>query len=117
LCEVRDSDGVRAFSESRRTPVKRNAGSTHFGHPMRIPGAYARPRHHESRRRGEIAGFLLSLTFAGLAAVRDVYFGGLFQHVDPLLVGLTAFGLCSLVFLPLALVRDPGTNRACGRSL
>ena len=60
----------------------------------------------EPQRNGEITGFLLSLAFAGLAAVRDVYFGGLFQHVDPLLVALTAFGLCSLAFLPVAIVRD-----------
>jgi hypothetical protein len=38
----------------------------------------------------------------------DVYLGGLFQRVDPLLVALTAFTLCSLVFLPVALARDPG---------
>ncbi len=63
-------------------------------------------RSHGPRRNGEIVGFLLSLAFAGLAAVRDVYFGGLFQQVNPLLVALTAFGLCSLVFLPVAMVRD-----------
>ncbi len=63
----------------------------------------------------EITGFLLSLAFAALAAVRDVYLGGLFQQVDPLLVALTAFGLCSLAFLPLALVRDPGGLAALGR--
>jgi drug/metabolite transporter (DMT)-like permease len=39
--------------------------------------------------------------------VRDVYLGGLFQRVDPLLVALTAFALCSLAFLPVALARDP----------
>ena len=33
---------------------------------------------------------------------------GLFQRVDPLLVALTAFALCSLVFLPVALARHPG---------
>ena len=60
-----------------------------------------------SRRPGEIAGFLLSLTFAASTAVRDVYLGGLLQRVDPLLVALTAFALCSLVFLPVALARDP----------
>jgi drug/metabolite transporter (DMT)-like permease len=63
-----------------------------------------RPR--ASRQHGEILGFFLSLAFAALAAIRDVYLGGLFQRVDPLLVGLVAFGLCSLVFLPVALVRD-----------
>jgi drug/metabolite transporter (DMT)-like permease len=58
--------------------------------------------------RREAAGFLLSLAFAGLAAVRDVYFGGLFQHVNPLGVALVAFGLCAVGFLPLALARDRG---------
>jgi hypothetical protein len=32
----------------------------------------------------------------------------LFQRLPPLLVALTAFGLCSLVFLPVALIRDRG---------
>jgi hypothetical protein len=59
-------------------------------------------------QRREAAGFLLSLAFAGLAAVRDVYFGGLFQHVNPLGVALVAFGLCAVGFLPLALARDRG---------
>lgn len=58
--------------------------------------------------RREAAGFLLSLAFAGLAAVRDVYFGGLFQRVNPLGVALLAFGLSTLSFLPLALARDRG---------
>jgi drug/metabolite transporter (DMT)-like permease len=62
----------------------------------------------EPQRRREITGFLLSLAFAALAAGRDVYLGGLFQHVEPLLVALTAFALCSLVFVPIALLRDPG---------
>jgi hypothetical protein len=57
-------------------------------------------------RNRETLGFLLSATFVGLAAVRDVYLGGLFQHVPPLAVAVTAFALCSLVFLPLALARD-----------
>ena len=61
-----------------------------------------------ARRNGEIVGFLLSLTFAASTAVRDVYLGGLFQRVDPLLVALMAFALCSLVFLPVALARDAG---------
>jgi drug/metabolite transporter (DMT)-like permease len=59
-------------------------------------------------QRREVAGFLLSLAFAGLAAVRDVYFGGLFQRVNPLGVALIAFGLCTLGFLPTALARDRG---------
>ena len=61
-----------------------------------------------SLHRREAAGFLLSLAFAGLAAVRDVYFGGLFQHVNPLGVALVAFGLCTVGFLPFALARDRG---------
>ena len=64
--------------------------------------------HPQSRQHREIAGFLLALAFTALAAVRDVYLGGLFQHLDPLLVALTAFGLCSLGLLPLTLARDPG---------
>ena len=82
-------------------------------HPDPPPGAYTpaamltlTPTDRAATR--EIAGFLLSLTFAGSTAVRDVYLGGLFQRVDPLLVALTAFALCSLVFLPVALARDPG---------
>ncbi len=59
-----------------------------------------------SHRKGEIAGFLLSLAFAASTAVRDVYFGGLLQRVNPLLVALTAFALCSLAFLPVALAND-----------
>ncbi len=54
----------------------------------------------------EATGFFLSVVFVGLAAGRDVYFGALFQHVHPLAVALTAFTLCTLVFLPIALVRD-----------
>lgn len=60
------------------------------------------------QRSREITGFFLSLAFAALAAGRDVYFGGLFQHLEPLLVALTAFALCSLVFVPIALLRDRG---------
>jgi drug/metabolite transporter (DMT)-like permease len=65
--------------------------------------------------RREIAGFLLVLAFTVLAAVRDVYLGGLFQRVDPLLVATTAFGLCSLAFLPCALVCDRGVLPALAR--
>jgi drug/metabolite transporter (DMT)-like permease len=68
-----------------------------------MPVAGTRP----TRRDAEIVGFLFSLAFAVLAAVRDVYLGGLFQQVNPLLVALIAFGLSCSVFLPIALVRDP----------
>jgi hypothetical protein len=54
----------------------------------------------------EATGFLLSSVFVALAALRDVYFGALFQRVPPLAVALTAFTLCTLLFLPIALVRD-----------
>lgn len=65
--------------------------------------------------RREAIGFLLSLAFASLAAVRDVYFGGLFQRVNPLGVALVAFGLCTVGFLPLALIRDRGGLAALWR--
>ena len=57
-------------------------------------------------RNREATGFLLSVVFVCLAAGRDVYFGALFQRVHPLAVALIAFTLCTLVFLPIALVRD-----------
>jgi hypothetical protein len=57
----------------------------------------------------EKTGFLLSAAFVGLASLRDVYFGGLLQRVHPLAVAITAFGLCTVVFLAGALVGDrPG---------
>ncbi len=61
------------------------------------------PGWHQSR---EAAGFLVSVAFVGLAAVRDVYLGGLFQRVSPLLVAMVAFSLCTLVFLPTAFVHS-----------
>jgi len=52
---------------------------------------------HQSR---EAAGFLVSVAFVCLAAVRDVYLGGLLQRVSPLRVaagaqpvGMTALGV------------------------
>ena len=63
----------------------------------------------------ERTGFLLSVVFIGLAAARDVYFGALFQRVDPLTVALTAFTLCTLVFLPVALLRDRAGLRCLRR--
>jgi drug/metabolite transporter (DMT)-like permease len=62
--------------------------------------------------RGEAAGFAASAAFAGLASVRDVYLGGLFQRVSPLEVALIAFTLCALVFLPIAAIRHRGGLRA-----
>src|SRR5712691_1024051 len=61
------------------------------------------PRTHQSR---EAAGFLVSVAFVCLAAVRDVYLGGLFQRVSPLLVAMVAFTLCTLVLLPIGLVNS-----------
>ena len=62
-----------------------------------------------SDRNPEAVGLLLSLAFIVLASVRDVYLGGLFQQVSPLAVAVTAFSLCTLAFLAIALVRDrPG---------
>lgn len=57
-------------------------------------------------RNPEATGFLLSLAFVALASVRDVYVGGLVQRVSPLVVAVTAFSLCTLVFLAVALGRD-----------
>jgi drug/metabolite transporter (DMT)-like permease len=66
-------------------------------------------------RNREATGFLLSAVFVCLAAGRDVYFGALFQRVHPLAVALTAFTLCTLVFLPVALVRDRAGLALLGR--
>jgi drug/metabolite transporter (DMT)-like permease len=57
----------------------------------------------------EAAGFLASFAFMVLASVRDVYLGGLFQRLSPLHVAIVAFALCSVVFLPIALVKSPGS--------
>lgn len=57
-----------------------------------------------SNRSRETAGFLVSVGFVGLAAVRDVYLGGLFQRTSPLLLAIVAMSLCTVVFLPTALV-------------
>ena len=58
------------------------------------------------RQNREAAGFLVSVAFVGLAAVRDVYLGGLFQRVSPLVVAMVAFTLCTLAFLPTGLLRS-----------
>ena len=49
--------------------------------------------------------------FVCLASVRDVYLGGLFQHQSPLTVAIIAFGVCSAIFLPIALARSRGALR------
>ena len=65
---------------------------------------------------GEAAGALASLAFTCLAAVRDVYFGGLFQSTTPLGVAVVAFTLCTVTFLPIALARDrAGVGRLLSR--
>jgi drug/metabolite transporter (DMT)-like permease len=57
-------------------------------------------------RNPEAVGLLLSLAFVLLASVRDVYLGGRVQHVSPLAVAVSAFSVCTLAFLAVALVRD-----------
>jgi len=61
-------------------------------------------RSPEGDQSREAAGFLWAAAFVLLAAVRDVYLGGLFQRVTPLLIAIVAFSLCTIVFLPMALV-------------
>jgi drug/metabolite transporter (DMT)-like permease len=61
----------------------------------------------DRRDRREAAGALASVVFVCLASVRDVYLGGLFQRLSPLDVAVVAFGLCTVVCLPIALVRAP----------
>jgi len=67
------------------------------------------------RDNPEALGFLASLAFAGLASVRDVYLGGLFQRWSPLDFTLVAFGLCALIFFPVALARSPDSLRRLAR--
>src|SRR5262245_22877440 len=55
-------------------------------------------------QRRETAGFAVSVGFVCLAAVRDVYLGGVFQRITPLLIAIVAFTLCTVVFLPAAIV-------------
>ena len=57
--------------------------------------------------KGETLGFAMATVFVALAAVRDVHFGAVLQQHSPLTVAVTAFALCTAVFVPLALVRDP----------
>jgi drug/metabolite transporter (DMT)-like permease len=66
-------------------------------------------------RNPEATGFVLSGTFVLLASLRDVYLGGLLQRVHPLVVALTAFGLCTLGFLAVAFVRDRAGLRTLRR--
>lgn len=60
----------------------------------------ARVRNPTFEQPREAAGFAVSVAFVCLAAVRDVYLGGLFQRLNPLLVVVVAFTLCTIVFLP-----------------
>jgi hypothetical protein len=62
-------------------------------------------------RSREAVGFAASLVFTCLAAVRDVYFGGHFQAISPLGVAVVAFTLCSVLFLPVALVASRASLR------
>jgi len=63
------------------------------------------------RGNREAAGFAASLLFVCLASVRDVYLGGLFQRVSPLLLAIVAFSLCSVIFLPIAVAKSPDSFR------
>jgi drug/metabolite transporter (DMT)-like permease len=63
------------------------------------------------RGNREAAGFATSLLFVCLASIRDVYLGGLFQRVSPPVLAIVAFGLCSIIFLPIAAVRNPDSFR------
>ncbi len=65
-----------------------------------------------SETRREAVGALASVVFVCLASVRDVYLGGLFQRLHPLDVAVIAFGLCTVVCLPIALYRAPDGLRA-----
>jgi len=65
-----------------------------------------------SENRREAVGALASAVFVCLASVRDVYLGGLFQRTSPLDVAVIAFGLCTVVCLPIALYRAPDALRA-----
>jgi hypothetical protein len=47
--------------------------------------------------RREATGFLVAAAFVLLAAVRDVYLGGLFQRITPLLIAIVAFSLCTVL--------------------
>jgi drug/metabolite transporter (DMT)-like permease len=51
----------------------------------------------------EAAGYLVALGFVCLAAVRDVYLGGAVQQIQPALIAMVAFSLCTVVFSPAVL--------------
>ena len=48
----------------------------------------------------ETTGVFAAVGFVCLAAVRDVYLGGLFQRLNPFLIMVVAFALCTAAFLP-----------------
>jgi len=51
----------------------------------------------------EAAGFAVAVSYACLAATRDVYLGGLVQRVSPSSIALAAFGASTGIVLPIAL--------------
>ena len=53
----------------------------------------------------EALGFAVALSYACVAATRDVYLGGLVQRVSPSAVALVAFGASTSILLPIALAR------------
>jgi drug/metabolite transporter (DMT)-like permease len=58
-----------------------------------------------------LAGPLFVLVFTLSQAFRDVYFGNVFQRVDPLAVTFLAFTLSTVIFTLVALLRAPGDFR------
>ena len=59
-----------------------------------------RPRDAENEAVAVLLGPFLVLTFCLSQALRDVYFGHVFQQVDFFAVILVAFTLSTLVFAP-----------------
>ena len=54
-----------------------------------------------------LTGFVFLFLFAISQGIRDAFFGNIFQTVSFLFVALLAFGLSSVLFIGLALVRKP----------
>jgi drug/metabolite transporter (DMT)-like permease len=56
-------------------------------------------------------GFAAITAFVVLTAFRDIYLWSIFRSFSPLHVATLSFGLCGLVFLPVALTRHRGDLR------
>src|SRR5207253_3629566 len=74
----RDPRRARLLPGGHRRPPARQGRLAPRFRPDRRAGTYTRAA--MVMRNREAAGFLLSILFVGLAALRDVYFGGLFQR-------------------------------------